>query len=144
MMHHRNAKMKSDNIAHIRVSHPKDLNPAFAAACNKQDLEGLLSLYEPTAKLVLRSGEVVNGHTGIERSLRRLISIGGVVEAETTFCLVHGDTALVNADWSITGGTTPEGQLFSIRCRSAEVICQQPDGSWKLRIDNPFALLCDA
>lgn len=115
------------------------MNPAFAAAYNARDLVRLASLYEPNAKLVTRSGEVTEGESAIQEVLHRLLSLAGRMEARTTHCIVQGDLALVSADWSLTDATAPSGERFSIGARSAEVMRQQPNGSWRLLIDNPFA-----
>jgi len=125
----------------MNSSRPEDLNPIFARACNSQDIATLLSLYEPTAKMVLRSGEVLVGHAAIEASLRRLVGLGGKFESQTVFCLVQGDIALVNSDWNLSGGRSEGGTPVNLAARSAEVLCRQPDGTWKLRLDHPYACL---
>jgi ketosteroid isomerase-like protein len=123
----------------MNASRPEDLNPIFARACNSRDVATLLSLYEPAAKMVVRSGEVLVGHPAIEASLRRLVGLGGTFQSQTVFCLVQGDIALVNSDWSLNGGRSEAGTLIDLSARSAEVLCRQPDGTWKLRLDHPYA-----
>jgi ketosteroid isomerase-like protein len=118
---------------------PEDLNAIFARACNSQNIATLLSLYEPDCKMVTRSGEVLVGHEAIEASLRRLVGLGGTVASKTVFCLVQGDIALMNSDWSLTDGRSQDGSPINFSARSAEVWCRQTDGSWKLRLDHPYA-----
>jgi len=123
----------------MNASRPEDLNPIFARACNSQDIATLLSLYEPAAKMVARSGEVLVGHEAIEASLRRLVGLGGTFKSQTVFCLVQGDIALVNSEWSVSGGRSEDGSPVNLSARSAEVLCRQADGTWKLRLDYPYA-----
>ena len=124
----------------MSVAKPEDMNPVFAAAYNARDLQRMLALYEPNAKLVQRSGEVAEGLGAIREALQRLLSFNGKVEAHTKYCIVQDGLALVGADWKLTDATKPDGEPFAVSARSAELIRQQPDGSWRLSIDNPFAL----
>jgi ketosteroid isomerase-like protein len=123
----------------MNARRPEDLNPIFTRACNSQDVATLLSLYEPAAKMVAHSGEVLVGHAAIEASLRRLVGLGGTFQSRTVFCLLQGDIALVNSDWSVNGGRSEDGSPVNLSARSAEVLCRQPDGTWKLRLDHPYA-----
>ena len=123
----------------MNASRPEDLNLIFARACNSQDIATLLSLYEPAAKMVARSGEVLVGHDAIEASLRQLVGLGDTFRSEAVFCLVQGDIALVNSDWSVSGGRSEDGSPVNLSARSAEVLCRQADGTWKLQLDHPYA-----
>jgi ketosteroid isomerase-like protein len=125
----------------MNVSRPEDLNLIFTRACNSQDVATLLSLYEPAAKMVARSGEVLVGHSAIEASIRRLVGLRGTFQSETVFCLVQEGIALVNSDWSVSGGRSEDGSPVSLSARSAEVLCRQLDGTWKLRLDHPYACM---
>jgi ketosteroid isomerase-like protein len=100
----------------------EDLNAILTRACNSQDFATLLSLYEPDAKMVTRSGEVMVGHEAIEASLRRLVGLGGTFASKTAFCLVHGDIALMNSDWSVTDGRSQDGSPINISCPPAAAL----------------------
>ena len=45
--------------------------------------------------------------------------------------------ALYN-DWSMAGKAA-DGSPFSMQHKAIEVVCRQPDGSWRFTIDDPYA-----
>lgn len=49
------------------------------------------------------------------------------------------DVALVLADWTVTV-RDPEGQKHVDRGTATQVMKQQADGSWRLKISNPLGL----
>jgi len=50
-----------------------------------------------------------------------------------------GDIALLQGSWTISGATGPDGETFELGSRTAEVVRQQPDGSWLYVADHAFA-----
>jgi ketosteroid isomerase-like protein len=61
----------------------------------------------------------------------------GRLDLDVTRVLEVGDLALVTTVWSYLG-TGPDGQTQQLAARSADVLRRQPDGSWRLVIDNPW------
>ena len=53
----------------VKVWHPEEMNPAFAAAVNSGDIENLLALYESDALLAPRPGERARGTDEIRLAL---------------------------------------------------------------------------
>lgn len=53
--------------------------------------------------------------------------------------LNRGDLALVYGDWHLEA-TTPEGQPVTLAGRSVEVHRRQPDGTWRMIIDEPMGV----
>ncbi|MGJ7498047.1 YybH family protein [Variovorax sp. RT4R15] len=109
------------------------MNETFGALFNARDLQGLLSLYEPQA---LHQNTVTGGADigipAIERSLRELLQFPGTMESVNNFTLTASGLALLRADWRIrdsNGTVLAEGA-------SAEIVRQQPDGSWLYLIDH--------
>jgi ketosteroid isomerase-like protein len=47
-----------------------------------------------------------------------------------------GDIALVICEWEFTG-TDPAGKPITLRAEGREVHRRQPDGTWRILIDNP-------
>jgi ketosteroid isomerase-like protein len=47
------------------------------------------------------------------------------------------DLALVTSEWSFNG-TGPEGKSVNIASIARDVLRQQPDGTWRVIIDNPW------
>ena len=108
----------------------------FAACLNAADLDGLVSLYEPSAVFEPQPGVVVQGHAAIRHALDELLALEPRISADTVEVLVAGDTALVVNDWVLTG-RTPDGTPVEQHGRSADVVRLQPDGRWLVVIDKP-------
>lgn len=117
----------------LLVKEPRQINETFAAAVNRRSLEDLLSLYEPDA---LAQGEpagpVRTGIAEIREMLTGLLAVPGTMRAVNHFCLVHGDLALLRADWAITSAS---GEVLA-SASSAEIARRQPDGRWLYVIDH--------
>ena len=117
----------------MNVVDPSKMNEAFAAAFNSRNLENLLSLYEPSGILVPDDrGECYGGIDEIAGPLRGLLLVPGTMISRNNFCIVHGELALLRADWTLVGddgATVAEGS-------SAEIIRRQGDGRWLYVIDH--------
>lgn len=117
----------------MNVVEPGKMNEAFAAAFNSRRIENLLALYEPAGILVPdERGECYGGTDEIAGPLRQLLTVPGTMISRNNFCIVHGDLALLRADWALVGddgATIAEGS-------SAEVIRRQGDGRWLYVIDH--------
>lgn len=118
------------------VMRPADINQAFAAAYNARRVEGFLALYEPGSVVVDRHGAEHRGHDAIARDLAGLLSVGGTMASANRYALVHGDLALLNADWSIETRDA-DGAPLVVSGRSAEVARRQADGRWLYAVDHP-------
>ena len=121
----------------MTVYNPRDMNSAFAEAFNSGDIEKLLSLYEPTAVLVPKPGQVVEGVEAIRGALEELLALKGTMRSENQYALVHGDIALLRAKvrLAVTG---PDGNSLEIHNHTAEVIRRQPEGNWLYILDHPY------
>jgi uncharacterized protein (TIGR02246 family) len=116
---------------------PEECDTILVDALNKGDLETAIALYEPSARFVQESGEVVTGHPAIREEMKRFlalkpkftINVTGVQSAD-------GNIALTQARWSVSG-TDADGKPVTMSGRSAEVVRRQADGTWKFLIDNP-------
>ncbi|KRA80716.1 hypothetical protein ASD76_16410 [Altererythrobacter sp. Root672] len=109
------------------------MNEAFARAFNTGRIETLLGLYETQAVLLTNgSGESSVGLPAIATELKKLLAVPGVMTSQNNFCIVHGDLALLRADWKLT---TKDGTDIASGS-SAEVVRKQPDGRWLYMIDH--------
>ena len=82
-----------------KVYRPAQMNGTFAALRNAGRLEELLSLYEDDAQLLIdASGASLTGKAAIATELRKLIELPGTMVSNNTFCVEHGDLALLRAD----------------------------------------------
>jgi ketosteroid isomerase-like protein len=108
------------------------MNEAFARAFNSRKLENLLALYEPDAVLLVDgSGAQSRGVEAIGAELSKLLQAPGTMVSRNNFCVVHGDLALLRADFHLSR----DGSVI-VSGSTAEVIRKQADGSWLYIIDH--------
>ena len=121
----------------MKVYNPADINAAFADAFNSGHLDRLMALYEPTAVLVPKPGEIVEGTAGIRAALEGLLALKGTMRSENQYALVHGDIALLRAKVHLVGAA-PDGSRVEINNHTSEVVRRQSDGSWLYILDHPY------
>lgn len=102
------------------------------------DLDAALDLYEPEATFVISPDQVVTGHAAIREVLQGMISMGsiGKLDAVTSVLSADGTTAFTRAKGSSTG-PGPDGKPATTHFHSIEVVRKQPDGTWRIVIDDP-------
>ncbi|WP_220185196.1 hypothetical protein [Paracoccus sp. S1E-3] len=92
-----------------------------------------MSLYKPAGILVPDEREECYERTDeIAGLMRRLLAVPGTMISRNNFCILHGDLALLRADWTLVGddgATVAEGS-------STVVIRKQNDGRWLYVIDH--------
>lgn len=119
-----------------KVYRPAQMNGTFAALRNAGRLEELLSLYEDDARLLVdASGASLTGKAAIATELRKLIELPGTMVSNNTFCVEHGDLALLRADFSLAD---ENGDIFYSGF-TAEIVRRQADGSWLYVVDHAGA-----
>ncbi|HVU93607.1 MAG TPA: DUF4440 domain-containing protein [Puia sp.] len=111
----------------------EDAHATLAAAFNTGDVATVLSMYDETGIIVPQPGKTATGRIQFEESIRAILSIKGKMEIKTVYCLQTGNIALGRSEWSIT-----DGDEVNISAKGIEVMKQQPDGTWKIVIDQAF------
>jgi uncharacterized protein (TIGR02246 family) len=111
----------------------RDLHPRVQTALNARDVDGLVELYEPHARMVRDDGSVAEGLDAIREIWAGLVAVGGQITVSTRYAIEKGDTALLSNSWTFE----VQGESFS--GVTAEVARRQADGSWLYLIDNPYA-----
>lgn len=117
------------------VTRPESMNETFAEAVNARDLDQLLSLYEPTAVLRTDGDSTYRGLDEIRNALQNLLdALGadGMLDGRNAYCIVHGDLALLRADYV---ATRPDGTSIK-RGSSAEIVHRGADGVWRYVVDH--------
>lgn len=116
----------------FKVHAPNEMNETFARAFNSRKLENLLALYQPDAVLLVdASGSSAVGHEAIGNELSQLFLAPGTMVSKNNFCVVHGDIALLRADYALR-----DGDRLIASGSTAELIRKQADGSWLYVIDH--------
>lgn len=114
------------------VRTPSMMNETFAKAFNSRKLENILSLYEPEAMLrVDGTGVTFIGHTEIGNELSRLLEAPGTMVSKNNFCIVHGDVALLRADFVLR-----DDEDIIASGSTMELIRLQSDGTWLYVVDH--------
>lgn len=112
---------------------PGDLHERVERAFNASDVDALVGLYEPDARMIADDGSVVSGLEAIRSVWSGLVHLGGRIAMTTRYAVQHGDLALLSNAWSFE----MDGARVAASV-TAEVARRQPDGSWRYIIDNPY------
>jgi ketosteroid isomerase-like protein len=119
---------------------PEEVLKSVVNGINSRDLDSLMTLYEPLACFASQPGQLAKSPDGIRESLRGFIDLNGKLDLKVKRVLKASDLALVTSEWSFSG-TGPDGKRVDITDKkSADVLRQQPDGTWQFVIDNPWGI----
>jgi uncharacterized protein (TIGR02246 family) len=116
---------------------PEQVLQSIVEGINAGNLEALMTLYEPEAAFATQPGNLAHGLPGVQGALAGFLSMKGKLDLKVIRVLEASGLALVITVWSFTG-TGPDGQQVNLATKSADVLRRQPDGSWRLVIDNPW------
>ena len=116
---------------------PEEVLNSVIGGINAGDLDSLMTLYEPLACFASQPGQLAKSPDGIRESLRGFIDMNGKLDLKVKRVLKASDLALVTSEWSFSG-TGSDGKHVDITSKSADVLRQQPDGTWRFVIDNPW------
>ena len=116
---------------------PEDVLNAVVEGINTGDLDALMTLYEADACFATQPGQLAKGPESVRQSLRSFIDLKGKLDLKVKRVLQASDLALVTTEWSFSG-TGPDNKPVNMASKSADVIRQQADGTWRFVIDNPW------
>ena len=114
---------------------PEHLHALFQAAFNRQDIDAIVALYEPTAVLV-HAGTLARGTDDIRAVYRAVFTRRPRIELQTISVIRNGRLAMLRGEW-VWRGAAPDGQPVHSEGRSVETVRLQPDGRWLFVIDDP-------
>ena len=120
----------------MAATQPEEVNILIGAALSSGDLDAAVALYEPDAVFVPQPGQVVTG-PAVRDALNGFIALKPQLKVEVTSVTRAGNLALLTSTWSLDG-TGPDGSPLKLSGRAADVVRQQPDGTWRVIIDNPY------
>jgi uncharacterized protein (TIGR02246 family) len=110
-----------------------ELHRAFEAAVNAGDLEALLGLYAPDARLITLDGSLAEGRDAIREQYELLMAMNGTITMQTRYAFECGEFALLSNRWTLRVG---HEQMSAI---TSEVARRDADCRWRYLIDNPYA-----
>jgi uncharacterized protein (TIGR02246 family) len=114
---------------------PEDIHQLFADGINAGNAERVAALYEDDAILVSGPEHIVKGRPAILEGLRNFVSVRPKLTLNAARIVRNGNVAVLYSDWTIT--TTRDGVVRSVDVRPTHVVRQQPDGTWRIVIDDP-------
>jgi ketosteroid isomerase-like protein len=120
-----------------KTSTPEKVLNAIVEGINSGKLESLLTLYEAEACFATQPGQLAKSPESISQSLSNFIDSKGKLDLKVKRVLQASDLALVTTEWSFSG-TGPDGSPVNLSAKSADVLRQQSDGTWRFVIDNPW------
>jgi uncharacterized protein (TIGR02246 family) len=116
---------------------PEQVLQSVVDGINTNDVELLMSLYEPQAAFATSPGNLSHGASGVGDAVGAFLAMKGRLDLKVTRVLQASDLALVITVWSFAG-TGPDGKPVNLATKSADVLRRQADGSWRIVIDNPW------
>jgi uncharacterized protein (TIGR02246 family) len=116
---------------------PEDVLNSVVEGINTGDLEALMKLYESDACFAIQPGQLAKSPESVRQSLRSFIDLKGKLDLKVKRVLQASDLALVTTEWSFSG-TGPDNKPVTMVSKSADVLRQQADGTWRFVIDNPW------
>ena len=117
---------------------PEECDQLLFRTIDTGDLDAALELYEPDAVFVVAPGQIVTGHAAIREVLKSMLAAGGVgkIEEVTSVTSADGSVAFTRTKGSATH-PGPNGKPVTMHFHSMEVVRKQPDGTWRIVIDDP-------
>ena len=133
-------KVRSKQIPNFNINKattPEEVLNSIVEGINTGNLESLMTLYETDACFATQPGQLAKNRESISQSLRGFIDLKGKLDLKIKRVLQASDLALVTTEWSFNG-TGPDGNPVNISAKSADVLREQADGTWRFVIDNPW------
>jgi ketosteroid isomerase-like protein len=87
--------------------------------------------------IVERTGERKEGTEAIREHLRNLLSLEPAMTILNSRAVIAGEFAQLSSHWQATA-VAPDGSAVELEYHGSELARRQPDGSWRLVIDNPW------
>ncbi|MHC5209887.1 MAG: YybH family protein [Planctomycetota bacterium] len=122
----------------MQARRPEDCDLLLFKLLETGDIDAALALYEPDAVFVVSPGQVVTGHAAIREVLQGMLAVNatGKLDEVTALRSADGSVAFTRAKGSSTG-PGPDGKPVTTPFHSVEVVRRQPDGTWRITVDDP-------
>jgi uncharacterized protein (TIGR02246 family) len=116
---------------------PEEVLHSIAECINSGNLDSLMMFYESDACFASQPGQFIKGREGIRQSIQGFVNMRGKLESKIKRVFQTSNLALVISEWSFNG-TGPGGNPSNLASTAIDVLRQQPDGTWRVIIDNPW------
>lgn len=112
---------------------PEEICSLFQQYMAEDNIESLLSLYDPEAVFLNQSGEIKKGRQGLRQELAPLAAAKAIFNFNIKQVIESGDIALMHTEWRVS--SPQQMSVYAI-----EVARRQSDGSWCWLIGDPFTV----
>jgi uncharacterized protein (TIGR02246 family) len=117
---------------------PEAVHALLEAAFNAGDLDAFMEIYDDDATLIIPpEGQRVSGRDAIRAAVQPTLALRPSAQIEVVEKLQADGLALTHARWSIVA--TDGGERAEMSGRGTIVSRRQPDGSWRIVLDNPLS-----
>jgi uncharacterized protein (TIGR02246 family) len=117
---------------------PEEIHALIAAALNEGDGDAFTALHEPTATIVVPpDGRRAAGGEAIRVAIKAVLALRPLMRIEVVDKIQADGLALTHGRWTLTG--SDGGELLEISGLGTMVSRRQPDGSWRIVLDNPLS-----
>ena len=117
---------------------PEAVHALLEAAFNAGDLDAFMEIYDDDATLIIPpEGQRVSGRDAIRAAVQPTLALRPSAQIEVVEKLQADGLALTHARWSIVA--TDGGERVEMSGRGTIVSRRQPDGSWRIVLDNPLS-----
>ena len=117
---------------------PEEIHALIAAAFNDADLDAFIELHEhEAATIVPPDGRRVSGRDAIRSALEPMFALGPRARIDVVGKLQADDLALTHARVNVIA--TRGDEQLEVSGHGTIVSRRQPDGSWRIVLDNPMS-----
>lgn len=117
------------------AKHPSEWAPIWNELFAKDDVDGILALYEPDAVFVGQPGQVTPVFPdGLRETIGQFQAMKGTLKFDTKSSLQTGKLAVAYAPWTFDG-TGPDGPVH-LEGVVTVVLAEGSDGNWRAKIDD--------
>lgn len=117
----------------MAASTPEEICRLFQRYLAEGDVDAVLSLYDPDAVFLRRTGAVTRGRDELRRELAALTAQQPRFEFDVRQVVQADDIALMHTRWQVP---LPEPMTV----HAIEIARRQPDGTWRWLIGDPFTV----
>ena len=120
---------------------PEETHELLEAAFNEGDLEAFVDVYDEHAVLVVPpAGQRITGKAEIRTAVQETFALRPRARIDVLDKLEAEGVALTLAHWMIEG-TDATGRAVSLEGNGTIVSRRQPDGTWRILLDQPMRTL---
>ena len=119
---------------------PADIYPGLLKAFNAGDIDATVACYEPQACFVLKSGHAVRGAAELREMFRARFSYKPDLKLDVRKIISAGDDLVLVVVELTTETVSSSGDVKVWAGTATDIARRQPDGTWKLALDNPYGI----